>query len=276
MLVASLLSFPTLVGMRVLITGAARAIGAAAASELTARGPHVVATARDTELLETVDASQRMELDVRDEESIRRALAACGELDAIVNNAGISTKGPLEDYPLRALGDAFDTNAIGPLRLLQPVLPSWRARGRGVIVNVSSVQGRIPTPLEGAYAASKHALEAMSETLHYELGHFGIRVVIVQPGYVAPGMKDIGEHQGPDAYRELWEQWNSVAGTVTGPSGRTEPGIVAVAIADALEDPGTPLRVEVGADAEMVLAVRRQLDDASFEATMRETLGLTW
>ncbi|MGA7421007.1 MAG: SDR family NAD(P)-dependent oxidoreductase, partial [Acidimicrobiales bacterium] len=71
--------------MRVLITGAARAIGAAAATELTARGPPVVATARDTELLETVDASQRIELDVRAEESIRRALAACGELDAIVN-----------------------------------------------------------------------------------------------------------------------------------------------------------------------------------------------
>ncbi len=262
--------------MRVLITGAARAIGAATAAELVARGHHVVATARDAELLETVDASQRLELDVRDEASIRRALAACGELDAIVNNAGISTKGPLEDYPLRALEDALDTNAIGPLRLLQPVLPSWRARGRGVIVNVSSVQGRIPTPLEGAYAASKHALEAVSETLHYELGHFGIRVVIVQPGYVSPGMKDLGRHRGPAAYRDLWEQWNSVADTVTGPSGRTDPSIVAMAIADALTEPGTPLRVEVGADAEMVLGVRRQLDDASFEATMRETLGLTW
>ena len=145
-----------------------------------------------------------------------------------------------------------------------------------MIVNVSSVQGRIPTPLEGAYAASKHALEAVSETLHYELGHFGIRVVIVQPGYVSPGMKDLGRHRGPAAYRDLWEQWNSVADTVTGPSGRTDPSIVAMAIADALTEPGTPLRVEVGADAEMVLGVRRQLDDASFEATMRETLGLTW
>jgi NAD(P)-dependent dehydrogenase (short-subunit alcohol dehydrogenase family) len=262
--------------MRVLITGAARAIGQATATELTVRGHHVVATARNVELLETVDASQRLELDVRDEASIRRALDGCGELDAIVNNAGISIKGPLEDYPLHRLHDALDTNAIGPLRLLQPVLPSWRARGSGVIVNVSSVQGRIPTPLEGAYAASKHALEAISETLHYELGHFGIRVVIVEPGYIAPGMKDVGEHPGPGVYGELWEQWGNVSSTLTGPSGRTDPSIVAAAIADALEDPDTPLRVEVGSDAQTVLAVRRQLDDTAFEATMRETLGLTW
>jgi NAD(P)-dependent dehydrogenase (short-subunit alcohol dehydrogenase family) len=262
--------------MRVLITGAARAIGEATAKELTARGHDVVATARDARSLHNVEASQRIELDVRDAESIRQALDRCGELDAIVNNAGISAKGPLEDYPLHHLNDALDTNAIGPLRLLQPVLPSWRARGSGVIINVSSVQGRIPTPLEGAYAASKHALEAISETLHYELGHFGIRVVIVEPGYIAPGMKDAGEHRGPDAYHELWEQWDNVSTTVTGPSGRSDPSIVAAAIADAVEEPDTPLRVEVGADAETVLAVRRQLDDASFESTMRETLGLTW
>jgi hypothetical protein len=101
-------------------------------------------------------------------------------------------------------------------------------------------------------------------------------VVIVEPGYIAPGMKDVGEHPGPDSYRDLWEQWDKVSSTLTGPSGRSEPSIVATAIADALEDPNAPMRVEVGADAQMVLGVRRQLDDASFEATMRETLGLTW
>src|SRR5665213_775695 len=211
--VAGPLSFPTLIGMRVLITGAARAIGEATANELTARGHHVVATARDAKLLDSVEAAQRLELDDRDDTSIRRALDECGELNASVNNAGISTKGPLEDYPLQRLQEAFDTNAIGPLRLLQPVLPSWRARGSGVIVNVSSVQGRIPTPLEGAYAASKHALEAISETLHHELGHFGIRVVIVEPGYIAPGMKDVGEHPGPGIYRDLWDQWDNVYST---------------------------------------------------------------
>ena len=131
----------------------------------------------------------RLPLDVTDEASIANALAQAGELDAIVNNAAISGKGPMEDFPLEQLRDMFETNTFGPLRLVQHVLPQWRSRGSGVIVNVSSVQGRVATPLEGPYSGTKHALEAISESMHYELGHFGIRVVIVQPGYIAPGMK---------------------------------------------------------------------------------------
>jgi NAD(P)-dependent dehydrogenase (short-subunit alcohol dehydrogenase family) len=157
------------------------------------------------------------------------------------------------------------------------VVPQWRRRGRGgVLVNVSSVQGRIGTPLEGVYAASKHALEALSETLHYELGHFGIRVVIIEPGYIAPGMKHTADHAGPDVYRELHEQWSGTAETLSGPGGRPGPELVGHAVADALEDPTTPLRVEVGPDAEMVLALRRTQTDEEFEATMRQALDLTW
>jgi NAD(P)-dependent dehydrogenase (short-subunit alcohol dehydrogenase family) len=145
-----------------------------------------------------------------------------------------------------------------------------------VLVNISSVQGRIGTPLEGVYAASKHALEALSETLHLELGHFGIRVVIVEPGYIAPGMHHIVDHLGPEAYRELYEQWGGTVATLVGPEGRPGPQIVGEAVADALEDPSTPLRVEVGRDAAMVLALRRSQSDAELEATMRLALGLTW
>jgi NAD(P)-dependent dehydrogenase (short-subunit alcohol dehydrogenase family) len=94
----------------------------------------------------------------------------------------------------------LDVNTLGPLRLAQAVVPQWRERGSGVLVNISSVQGRIGTPLEGVYAASKHALEALSESLHFELGHFGIRVVIIEPGYIAPGMKHTADHRGPEVY----------------------------------------------------------------------------
>jgi NAD(P)-dependent dehydrogenase (short-subunit alcohol dehydrogenase family) len=168
--------------MRILVTGAGRAIGAATCSELAAAGHEVIATARDPSLLGG--------LDVTDGDSIRRALEHSGELDAIVNNAAVSGKGPLEDYPVHRLRAMFETNAIGPLVLLQQVLPEWRARGHGVVVNVSSVQGRVATPLEGPYSASKSALESLSETLHYELGHFGIRVVIIEPGYIARGGRE--------------------------------------------------------------------------------------
>ena len=236
----------------------------------------MVATARDVSLLDGLSVERILRLDVSDDASVAAAVAAAGELDAVVNNAGLTGWGPLEDYPLDDFARVLNVNTLGPLRLAQAVVPQWRRRGRGVLVNVSSVQGRISTPLEGVYAASKHALEALSETLHYELGHFGIRVVIIEPGYIAPGMKRTGGHQGPDVYREMHEQWSGAAATLSGPDGRPGPELVGQAVADALEDPATPLRVEVGDDAAMVLALRRTQSDAEFEATMRQALGLTW
>ena len=262
--------------MRVLVTGAARSIGRATAEVLSERGHEVVATDRDATLLAALKVDRVLSLDVSDDASVAAAVEAAGELDAVVNNAGRTGSGPLEDYPLDDVVRVLDVNTLGPLRLIQAVVPQWRRRGSGVLVNVSSVQGRIATPLEGVYAASKHALEALSEALHYELGHFGIRVVIIEPGYISPGMKHTADHVGPDAYRVLHEQWSGTAETLTGPGGRPGPELVGHAVADALEDPSTPLRVEVGQDAAMVLALRRAQTDAEFEATMRQALDLTW
>jgi NAD(P)-dependent dehydrogenase (short-subunit alcohol dehydrogenase family) len=263
--------------MRVLITGAARAIGRATVEVLAERGHDVVATARDVGLLEGLPAALVLPLDVRDTTSVLAAVAAAGELDAVVNNAALTGSGPLETYPVERFAEVLDVNTVGPLRMAQAVVPQWRERGGGVLVNISSVQGKIGTPLEGPYAASKHALEAMSETLYFELGHFGIRVVIIEPGYIAPGMKhDEGDHAGPAAYAELRAQWSGTDSTLVGPEGRPGPETVAVAVASAIEDPSTPLRVEVGADAAMVLELRRSLRDPEFETTMRSALGLTW
>jgi NAD(P)-dependent dehydrogenase (short-subunit alcohol dehydrogenase family) len=262
--------------MRILVTGAARAIGRATAIECARRGHEVVATARDDRLLEDLDVAKRLALDVTDLASVRAAVNAAGELDAVVNNAALSGAGPLEDFPMDRLQRIMDTNTYGALRVVQELVPAWRERGSGVIVNVSSVQGRVATPLEGAYAASKYALEALSETLHYELAHFGIRVVIVEPGYIAPGMKASPRHDGPAEYAELWDQWTGTDAKITGPTGRPGPELVGVAIADAIENPATPLRVPVGADAEMVLSARQHFDDAAFEAAMRKTLDLQW
>jgi NAD(P)-dependent dehydrogenase (short-subunit alcohol dehydrogenase family) len=262
--------------VRILITGSARAIGAATAEALTRAGHEVVATARDVTLLDGLDVAVRLPLDVTDGDSVRRALGLAGELDAVVNNAAVSGKGPLENFPLDDLRAVLDTNTLGPLRVLQPLLPSWRRRGHGVVVNVSSVQGRVATPLEGAYSVSKFGLEGLSESLHHELGHFGIRVVLIEPGYISPGMKPAGQVRGDDAYRPLWDEWAGTDLKVTGPSGRPGPELVAAAIRSAIEDPATPFRVPVGDDAVMVLGARSQMDDATFEAAMRSTLGLTW
>ena len=189
-------SWHSLAAMRILITGAGRAIGAATATELTQAGHEVVATARDATLLDELDVALRLTLDVTDDASVAAALDAAGDLDAVVNNAALDGKGPLENFPLERIETVFQTNVFGALRVLQPLLPAWRERGSGVIVNVSSIQGRVATPLDGPYAASKYALESLSETLHYELAHFGIRVVILEPGYTAPGMKAGGRVAG--------------------------------------------------------------------------------
>jgi NAD(P)-dependent dehydrogenase (short-subunit alcohol dehydrogenase family) len=260
------------------VTGAARAIGRATVEVLVARGHQVVATARDVTALADLDCASVdvLTLDVSRDESVRAALEQAGELDAVVNNAGLTGYGPLESYPLASFARVLEVNTIGPLRLAQAVVPGWRERGSGVLINISSVQGRIGTPLEGAYSASKHALEALSEALYFELGHFGIRVVIVEPGYIAPGMKHEDDHPGPEIYQELHRQWGATVTTLVGPAGRPGPELVGIAVADALEDPDTPLRVEVGADAAMVLGLRRTLADQEFEATMREALGLSW
>jgi NAD(P)-dependent dehydrogenase (short-subunit alcohol dehydrogenase family) len=262
--------------MRILITGAARAIGAATARALSARDHEVVATGRDRAALEGVDAAIKLTMDVCDPDSIATALRQAGDLDAVVNNAAISTSGPLEDFPIPRLHELFDTNCFGALRMVQALAPAWRERGTGVFVNVSSVQGRVATPLGGAYAATKYALEALSEVLHYELSHFGIRTVIVQPGFTAPGMKPSPPHTGPPAYRDLWDQWSGIDDKVTGIGGRPGPELVATAIADAIEDPTTPLRVRVGQDTELIFSVRHELNDADFESAMRATLGITW
>ena len=113
----------------------------------------------------------------------------------------------MEGYPLDRIRQMFETNTLGALRIIQAVLPAWRKRGSGVIVNVSSVSGRVSSPLEAAYSASKFALEAFTESLHLEVRHFGIRCVLIEPGTIAPGMKASEPHKGPTDYAVLWEQW---------------------------------------------------------------------
>ena len=182
----------------------------------------------------------------------------------------------MEGYPLDGFRQMFEINTLGALRVIQAVLPAWRKRGSGVIVNVSSVNGRVSSPLRAAYSASKFALEALTESLHWEVRHFGIRSVLIEPFAIASGSKASQTHIGPADYAGLWEQCAGVDTKTTGPSGPPGPEVVALAIARAIEDPATPFRVSIGQDAEMILGARRSLDDQAFEDAMRKALGFTW
>jgi NAD(P)-dependent dehydrogenase (short-subunit alcohol dehydrogenase family) len=259
--------------LRVLVTGAARGIGMATAQVLANRGHSVVAT--DISASSGLVGIQAHVLDVTSDDSVARCLKEVGPLDAIVNNAATFGGGPVEGFPLDRFRQMFETNTLGPLRLIQAVLPAWRKRGSGVIVNVSSINGRVSSPLRAPYSASKFALEALTESLHLEVRHFGIRSVIIEPGAIATGIKAIEPHKGPADYAGLWEQCAGADTKMTGPS-LPGPEVVGLAIASAIEDPATPLRVPVGQDAQMILGMRRSLDDQAFEDAMRKALGFTW
>jgi len=263
--------------MRVLITGCSTGIGRVAAQELARRGHEVVATARKPATLDDLDVAARLALDVNDAASIERALAEAGPIDALVNNAGWSASGPIEKVPLEAVRRMFETNFFGAVSMIQAVVPTMRERGSGVIVNVSSVAGRVAGPLGGFYAATKFALEAVSEALHLEAGHFGIRVSIIEPGFFDTAFRGNAVHHGTDEapYDELERLWSGSDAKLVG-GDRPAPEVVAVAIADAIEGHDTALRRPVGKDAELVTGARRRMEDAEFEAAMRQLLGIDW
>jgi len=155
--------------LKVLITGAARGIGMATAQVLAKRGHSVVAT--DVSAPSGLEGIQAHALDVTSDESVAQCLKEVGPLDAIVNNAGIFGGGPVEGYPLDRFRHMFDTSALGALRVIQAVLPAWRGRGSGVIVNVSGKRDGRSAPLEAAYSALKYVQEALTESHNIEVGH---------------------------------------------------------------------------------------------------------
>jgi len=175
----------------VLITGCSSGIGAATARRLLADGHTVYATARRPETLDDLakEGAHVLALDVTDEGSMAKAVSAIetehGHVGALVNNAGYGAYGAVEDVPLDRVRAQFETNVFGLARLTQLVLPGMREHGSGRIVNMSSMGGRLTFPFGGYYHASKHALEAFSDALRYEVKPFGIKVSIVEPGLIA-------------------------------------------------------------------------------------------
>ncbi|MFC5290048.1 oxidoreductase [Actinokineospora guangxiensis] len=174
----------------VLITGCSSGIGHATALRLVRSGHTVYATARRASALAelaTAGATVR-ELDITDEVSMKGVvedmITQHGRVGAVVNNAGYGAYGAVEDVPLQAMRAQFETNVFGAARLIQLALPSMREAGQGRIVNLSSMGGRLTFPFGGYYHASKHAVEALSDALRFEVKPFGVRVSIVEPGLI--------------------------------------------------------------------------------------------
>jgi NAD(P)-dependent dehydrogenase (short-subunit alcohol dehydrogenase family) len=244
----------------VLITGANRGIGRAIATEFAGRGHRVVATARDPRTLADLDVSQRLALDVTDDDSVTAAVAAAGDVDIVVSNAGVIFYAAVEATPLAELQRLFSLNTVGALRVAQAVLPQMRARGAGKLMFMSSVLGRVVLPPSAAYAASKWALEALVEALAIEVEPFGIQAALMEPGAVSSGaLDDVTTYTLPDdPYRVILRSGGPRAGLMT-------PEQVAAEVADAAEKPALPLRVPVGDAARALLTARhRAPDDVPF------------
>jgi NAD(P)-dependent dehydrogenase (short-subunit alcohol dehydrogenase family) len=184
----------------VLVTGCSSGIGRATAERLAARGWTVYATARRPEAIADLEARgcRVLGLDVTDEASMQAAVeAVCtdhGAVGALVNNAGYSQSGAVEDVPLDEVRRQFETNVFGLVRMCQLVLPGMRAQGYGRIVNVSSMGANFTFPGGGVYHATKYAVEAISDALRFEVKGFGVEVVIVQPGFIRTGFADAATH----------------------------------------------------------------------------------
>jgi NAD(P)-dependent dehydrogenase (short-subunit alcohol dehydrogenase family) len=179
-------------GKVVLVTGASSGIGRACAELLSERGHTVYGTSRKPSPAPA--RHPMLVLDVTEDDSVQRAvdtvLAERGRVDVVVNNAGYALAGPVEDTSLEEARRQLDTNFFGVLRVCKAVLPSMRARGSGLIVNVSSLGGVVGLPFQGLYSASKFALEGLTESLRQEVAPFGVRVTLLQPGDVRTPITD--------------------------------------------------------------------------------------
>jgi NADP-dependent 3-hydroxy acid dehydrogenase YdfG len=249
----------------VLITGANRGIGRAIATEFAGRGHRVVATARDPRTLADLDVSQRLALDVTDDASVTAAVAAAGEIDILIANAGVIVYAAVEATPLPELQRLLNLNTVGAVRVAQAVLPQMRARGDGKLLFMSSVLGRVVLPPSAAYAATKWALEALVEALAIEVAPFGVQAALLEPGAVSSGaLDDVTTYTLPDdPYAAILKAGGPRAGMIT-------PEQVAAEVVDAAEKRRLPLRVAIGDGARALLAARKSApDDVPFVAAGR-------
>ena len=231
---------------RILVTGASRGLGRALVVEFQRRGHDVLATARDAEDLADLEAAEKLTLDIADHRSVEAAVKAAGEVDVLVNNAGITVQSPVEAVPVEVFGSMLETNVLGPLRLIQAFLPGMRERQRGTVVNVSSRAVRSAPPLQGPYAASKAALELLSEVLRKELEPFGIRVIVIDTGSVRTEMRARQGKYGGEPYTGLIEQFEARMADYDKRGGGSAAEEIAAAIADLIEDPDPPALAPVG------------------------------
>ena len=268
-----------------LVTGSSSGIGYETALALARDGYHTFASMRDTskaeELKKNADKENLpitvIELDVDNEasivEAIKKVMSDANRIDVLVNNAGYGQFGCTEDVSTDDFRKQFETNFFSVVRIIQEVTPIMRKQGSGFIVNISSVAGRIGLPGSPAYISSKFALEGLGECLRYELGMFGIKTTLIEPGVIKTNFFDsmkIPDSKTDPKYKQLTD--NMLAGFKMMVELGTAPSQVADAVIKAIHDEEVLPRYIVGTDAAMFMEAKNSKSDIEFEKYMSKEL----
>lgn len=265
----------------ILITGASSGIGKATAFYFQQQGWNVIATMRspekETELnkLENVHLEKLDVLDLASiDKAIKNGIQKFGQIDALLNNAGYGAYGPLETFPRENIIKQFNTNVIGLMDVTKAIIPHFRSNKNGIIINISSIGGQMTFALGSLYHGTKFAVEGISESLHYEMKEIGVKVKIVEPGFIATDFGgrsfdfqagDISDYQ--PLIGALMKQWQNPNNTLSPPS------LVAEVIFNAVTDGKNQLRYRAGDDANFLLDTRKKMTDAEFFEMMNTQLG---
>ena len=260
----------------IVVTGASRGIGFATALTLARAGHSVYATMRNPaggpQLAETARqeslpihiVAMDVDSDSSVEQGFAKILTQAGTIDVLINNAGVERNGSIEEVPLSEFRAVMETNYFGALRCIKAVVGSMRKRRSGLIVNVTSIAGRLVTAPLGPYAASKFALEAVSEALAQEMKMFNVRVAVVEPGIIATDMaQGLGDRELSSIYPHQRRMGHYFAAALTTP---TPPAIVGEKILEIIESGSGTLRHPVGPDAGPTLAMRASVSDEDYIA----------
>jgi len=270
-----------------LITGCSSGFGRLLAKEALKSGARVAATGRRVETLEAwseerPDNLLRLSCDVTRGEEIRLAAARTvehfGRIDVLVNNAGYGYFATQEEGDIDDIRRMFETNVFGLVRMTQAVLPVMRRQRSGVIVNLSSIAGRVAFPRSGFYNATKFAVEGLSESLYYEVAPFGIRVIVIEPGAYETdfgprsAVRSAALSDPNSPYAELVARWTEAVARIF-PAKRQDPAEVVAGILKAVAGDAAFVRIPFGVDAVPFVRQRETMSDAEFMQMMREQYG---
>jgi short-subunit dehydrogenase len=273
-----------------LVTGASSGIGRETTLRLVEKGFQVIAAARRmdrlTELADQFDGITPKKVDLSDPgdtEGFCKEISGLSEpVSVLINNAGYSIRGALEDVSMEALRRIFEVNLFSLIRVTQACLPGMRRRRKGTVVNLSTIVGKFTFPMSGIYSATKHALEAISDSLRMEVRPFGIKVITIRPGVVATEFNDVANQMTGDLMARTDEDYKPVyqasgAGVGSMFAGLTIPGpeLIADLIMEAVLSDAPKTVYAAGPFVKDILGKRFELDDEGFDRFWTEKTGLT-